>query len=403
MQQVETANFHAGAGTALSASTQGPREAPSIAQNAGDRARRQERKAALLSEAARNFCEIPRPDLADISAFKELFYQLIEVCSKSDKRNLSACLARNHYTPRTILMYFAISDHSVAAPVLLFAPGINEADIVHLSKRLSQEHLKILCRRMDLTPTAISALKSAGGWECSEILASNRTLNDAPGDQDAAPASVATNVKPIDDYDFPTPLSAPRENETSGSNEPSASDELLALVRKGGRLGREVNSETPKRFHDHTKPIEKQLLQAARADGKSAISALVEDYCGFEKSKVHSMLNDGPEGSCVLLKGLGLDIVTALQLLLLVDRQTGSSRASYDATKALYQRLDFAQCRAFLEKLGGQFVELSKPQRNRDQQSGWRDAVASRQAEIGTLARRLDQKNSKAGAIRKTG
>ncbi len=165
----------------------------SMSGEATRRAAARARKAGLLGEAARNFCAIARPTQHDTTVFRELFYQLVDGSDKAERRVLAASLARNVYTPRTILFYLAMDEYDIAAPVLLFSEALNEVDIKNLAIRLGQQSLEILCRRTSLTATAARSLIAAGGNRCREIISKNAALKD-----DAEMQALLAGIEPQD-------------------------------------------------------------------------------------------------------------------------------------------------------------------------------------------------------------
>ena len=71
-----------------------------------------------------------------------------------------------------------------------------------------------------------------------------------------------------------------------------------------------------------------------------------------------------------------------MQLLLLLDRDAGRSREAYDAAKAMVNRLDRTECRAFLEEIGARFVDAPRAAKSKPHKSDWGAAVASRREAI---------------------
>lgn len=352
------------------------------------------RKAKLLADSVRNFCEIDRPSRQEVDMFKELFYQLIGGCGKSERRLLAASLARNVYTPRQILMYFALDSVDVAAAVLLFSPGINEFDILTLAGRLSIDHLKVLCRRHDLSQESANALRKAGGSECAELLAKNPALkrdnraceshmrqgDDSRAEQRDKPA---VELNP-----FMREPQAQKAGETKNITE-----DLVELAGRGGRTGRKREQFEKSYAYDPAIPMESQLLKAARTGRKDGLAGFIESYCGI-RSAIISQLLDEPDAEvlCVVLKGLGVNFVTTLQLLLLLNRQVASSRQRYEEIKSLITSVDFNECRRFLEEIGGRFgaIEPEAPSRA----ASLMEMIASRRQAVSPLAQRHENRTS---------
>lgn len=350
----------------------------SLASAAQQREGQLSRKANLLAESTRNFCELDRPSRQEIDMYKELFYQMIKGCGKSERRLLSASLARNVYTPRQILMYLALDTPDIAAPVLLFSPAINEFDIVTLSSRLSLDHLKILCRRMDLSEESAKVLEKAGGAECADLLARNPALvrlkqqdNTHAQNMTSAPA---VEVKQSENLELSRSNPAQRNR---------AQNKIVEIAGRGGKLGRSQQQDPSKFKYDPAHPLEGQLLRAARTGQNRGISELVESYCGIRASIIRRLLSEpGAENLCVLFKGLGTGFVTTLQLLLLLNLEVSTSRTCYDDIKTLVSEIRFDDCRNFLKKLGGKFDQQQTDANISPPQNRLMDAVISRRREI---------------------
>ncbi|MGI9400909.1 MAG: hypothetical protein ACR2O0_06615 [Rhizobiaceae bacterium] len=336
------------------------------------------RKATLLADSTRNFCELDRPTRQEIDIFKELFYQMIGGCGKSERRLLSASLARNVYTPRQILMYLAIDAADIAAPVLLFSPAINEFDIATLAGRLSLDHLKILCRRLDLSSESAKVLEKAGGEECVRLLAKNPSLARLKNGDGKVSRPIATPARTNEDN---LPGQTPTENVASRRS--STQNEIVELAGRGGKLGRsKKNSSVPFKYNPEI-PFDGQLLQAARKGQRDGLAEIVESYCGISSRIVRQLLDEpDAENLCVLFKGLGIGFVGTLQLLLLLNRNVSSNRSNYDRIKKLISEVSFDECRRFLEKLGGNFAEPKSVAVQPVTSNSLMDAVVSRRREI---------------------
>lgn len=105
------------------------------------------KSSSILLESTRQFCEINRPTIEDISTYKAFFYQFIDTLPDTDKRQVAAVLARNPYTPRPIGLYLAMDRLEVAAPFLLFSPILKEMDLKAISRKMGEEYAAVIKRR----------------------------------------------------------------------------------------------------------------------------------------------------------------------------------------------------------------------------------------------------------------
>ncbi len=360
----------------------------SISGEATRRAAARARKAGLLGEAARNFCAIARPTRHDVTVFRELFYQLVDGSDKAERRVLAASLARNVYTPRTILLYLAMDEYDIAAPVLLFSEALNEIDIKNLSIRLGQQSLEILCRRTSLTASAARSLIAAGGNRCREIISKNTALKD-----DAEIQALLAGIEPQDVEEViaetrlghlesvaagsqseeekpqyaivPEPAAEPAPEakiEAQPARDTTLAEKLTALAARGGRLGRETSREAASAF-DPAKPVEQQIVRAARAGDREFIASALEGWCEMPAAASRAILaKGGAKELIVFFKGIGLSDLGTVQCLLQLDVQIARNIAAYNEAKAMLAGLDVAACRRFVESLGANIKQpVSQP------------------------------------------
>ena len=303
------------------------------------------RKARLLIAAVQQFCDIKRPTGEDTEIFRELFYQLIDGCGRSDRRAISAALARAPYCPRPILIYLALESPDIAAPILLFSQALNETDIVTLANRFPKEHLKILCRRLTLTETGARALARFGGAECAELLAQNSALLQPV--RSPALNTSAENIPPVS-----------TSMEIATGSGPTREFELREQVVRLAGFGNRNRPTTPASVNGaDNRLLATRLTQAARHGGNEALTRAIEEHCRIPVKTTAAILGSGSvENLAVLFRGLGIGTIPALQLILLISGIAIHDRADYDAVKVTITSLPVEKCREFLEdELGAVF------------------------------------------------
>lgn len=379
--------------------------AGSIGETALRRANTRARKAGLLGEAARHFGALARPTRQDISVFRELFYQLADGSTKSERRVIAASLSRNPYTPRTILLYLALDDYDVAAPVLLFSDSLTEQDIRNLAIRVSRQSLEILCRRATLTPLAAQALLDAGGSRSHELLSRNVAIQSDPAIREllgtrrreniasaaaslkrapvqarvtaTAPTVVAaqseishelTDTAAPASTDLEPNAPAPAEPETA-TVEPATVDLsdprnlLVALAARGGNLGRAASQPARSASVAAADPrlFEPDVVGLARARDRAGIAARIESHCGLPSRHSIAVLEQGGASEMiVLLKGVGMSDLGTIQILLQLDAGVARNLATYHQAKAILASVDLTTCRNFVEGLGAT-LEAMRP------------------------------------------
>jgi len=333
-------------------------------------ARPASRKAALLAQATREFSATPRPSPADIARYKEFFYQMIDGCGPVERRALAASLGINPYVPRPIVFYLAIDEKDVAAPILLFSPAINEADIGPLSARLSLEHLLILCRRADLTPASAEVLMTNGGQPAARVLSRNFATAAFPAVQ-AAMASEREAGKPAREE----PAAEAAQPPAAGTRDhPSARrlaaaglaaglhSELVDLAGRGGRLGRArpqaapatAPASGPDSNWTPQQALAARLLSAARRKDRHALAEALAQAARLPLSAVERVLaSPNAEIVCVLLKGVGVEDPPASQIAVMLAPESAGKSDALAAAASLFRRLDAGHCTRFVEALRG--------------------------------------------------
>jgi len=173
----------------------------------------------------------------------------------------------------------------------------------------------------------------------------------------------------------------------------SITEELVELAGRSGRTGRKHEHREISYAYDHAFPLESQLLKAARNGRIDGLAQLIESYCGIRSAIVSQLLNEpDAEILCVLLRGLGVNFVTTLQLLLLVNRQVASSRARYDEIKSLIASVNFTECRRFVEELGGRFATIEPA--STSQAASLMEMIATRRQAVSPLAQGHENRTS---------
>jgi len=305
------------------------------------------RQAKLLGDATRQFSAIARPRSGEIDAYKDLFYQLIEFCGTPSRRLISASLASFAYTPLPIAIFLASDAAEVATPMLLFSPVIGESHIVRLAARLPREHLRVLCRRSDLSESSIKALMEHGCDESVEVLRANPALRNH------AKLFVAPNrpaQRGTADANRPAVDNDAREVAAPEPKRETAAAELLRLANVGRKSGRMPGIAAPDAAPGLA--FGRRLLLAARGRHPETVAALIAIQSGADADLVKKFVSSGnAEALLVFLKGLAVDNVTALQVLLLVQPQVGSDRREFSRLSHLYRKIDPAQCETVLRLL----------------------------------------------------
>ncbi|MEZ5872391.1 MAG: DUF2336 domain-containing protein [Nitratireductor sp.] len=345
------------------------------------------RRSMILMDSVRDFCQLERPQQSDIARFKELFYQLIQSASVADRRSISASLAGNHYIPRTVILFLAMDVLEVAAPVLLFSPLINEADIISLARRSDLEHLKVLARREAITADGARALRHSGGREVAKILAKNRTLLAASAGDETIDMRTGPVAAP------PMPTANPKAHEKPAIFKPEPNDparELVDLASRGGRLGKANpgeaatrQAERPQGPTQETIAASRELLEAHRNGGAEGFVAAAAYRTGVRAAIIRAMVErlDG-ESLAVLMKGMAVEEIEAMQLFLRLLPQAGRDFAKYKSLKAMYQKLNRDRCKLAMLALSGTRLSPEHTREPKPPSARLMEAAAQRRANL---------------------
>lgn len=300
-------------------------------------AERQKRSANILVDAARDFGDLKRPTSMEITKFKELFYQLIDRLSVSDRRMISAILARVIFTPRAVALYFAQDKLEVAAPFLLFSPALGDLDLRAIAKKKGKQYAEIIIRRQN-------SLDQHTRSTLTKIIEDSLTETSSNTDQ---------TIPTISANDVP-------ETETWLD-----SSEIVALAGSGGKLGQKNTSRpvstarkgpTAQAKLSLPKSDTRKLLKLARQQDKKAIARFISDLSGLKIDDISKLLNASSGDEVVyLVKALGIQVPHDIQFVLMVAPRIGRSVETYRATKALLADLDIGICRIIFNEIGAKF------------------------------------------------
>lgn len=310
--------------------------------------------ARILIDASREFSLQKRPDKTDVDHYKELFYQFVDRLEKSDRRLISAMLARSAFTPRAVALYFAQDALEVAAPFLLFSPVLNDMDLRAIAAKCGKIYADVIKKRQ-LPMEPFTA----------------RKLEEAPLER-FEPASVAARQN------------EPVAKSPAGTN---PHDEIVALAGIGGRLGRKATPndslpepatafpDSPQSIMPDERPAEpsrifklpkkemRTLLAAARKQDRQTFAKLVEELSGLESSATLKLLSmqTGDE-ILYLIKALGVSSPHDIQMAMMAAPRIGRGIESYRHAKKTLAELDPGICRMIFNEIGARFDLGIRPQ-----------------------------------------
>ncbi len=324
----------------------------------------------ILLESTRNFGCVQRPSRKEIDQYKELFYQLIERVSASDKRLISAMLARGVFTPRPVALYLAQDKPDVAAPFLLYSPVLGDLDLRAIAKKKGAEHAAIVAkRRLPMDSYTKSILDEVISTPVSSI------------QETVEPEIIETVLSPIE------PTTGPKWLE---------GEEIVALASIGGRLGRREKTENQQHWSsveavsqtsifkpdlNLPKTETRKLLQLARQRKTGELATYIQELCGLEAEAILKLVSSQQTELTYLVKALGVSAPHDIQLLMMLSPKIGRDFATYRDTKTLLTELDTGICRMIFNEIGARF-DIGSNERIRpvgqNPESGFNEAIQRR-------------------------
>ncbi len=320
---------------------------------------RNTRKPDPLIEASVQFGSKLRPTEKQVNIFKELFFNLIFKADASAKRKLSTALARSHYTPRTIAIFFSMEEIEISAPMLLFSPVLRERDLNAVIEKTTISHLRVIARRTSLETSTVRKLLSRD--DDQELVRKLLKKN----------ASLQQNQEAIDLLSLPSSAFQIETPEEVGAEQPTIRTEddfdqpeakpthqkLFEIANIGGRLARKRHS-TVQSYVGSSELFEKQLLECARKGNHASFAQTVENACALDASAIVDIIERQDAGMLAsLLRAMHISKTVSCQILLLLNRDIGRNVTVFRAVSQKFDELRRSECQAIFERLGAQFTD----------------------------------------------
>lgn len=317
--------------------------------------RRKDRQSILVS-TTQDFVRNSRPSIQEISRYKELFYPLCLKSNPKERSQVSNLLSHYPYTPRSIVLFFAIDEISVAAPCLLYSDVLNERDIVEISQKKMPEHHLALAQREALTLTSVNALLSADDEEHSLLqqLLANPHLKDNSQIQSALVSANRIQQAPKTTKRDQLADNVVAHEFNTDMQGTDLSDVLLSIASTGGRLGKQQMQQ--RYYREIQNDNAAQLLRNARAFNHDAFAYCIQRICGIATETTLDAIERQDTGYlAVLLKANGLDRIQASKILLILTPSLGRDAQVLRMVMTKFEEMSLQGCKAFLEKNGANF------------------------------------------------
>ncbi len=314
----------------------------------------------ILISAFENYNAMPNPDRCTRRNLSELFNSMIAEANATARKRLSimsACID----IPRTIAIYLAMDEISVAAPMLLYSKTLESPDLVEISGKTSMQHRLIIARRRALTPSVVRALIREGEPSVAELLLENPDLSMT----DMLHWEVEAAVRSKSTLD----TGAARVAVTGSNSAAQTLETVKSLATRSGQNRSPIipvaNRTAASAPHDRivqparqAKSIsldtksDQRMLQHLRQNDRIGFAGELADRLRLDHTKVARLFNKPVlDTGLLLLRACGTDAPLAMRLLLFLVPDLGEDLSHLKSTIRRYMQLNPALCRKRIQFL----------------------------------------------------
>lgn len=344
----------------------------------------QSRDATLLRAMAEFFVIETRHAPEALRRFEELATHYLGRVGAADRAFVAEKLSRSPDAPAAVLRLLGKDVLEIAHPILKRSPALGEFDLLAVIAATGHAHHRLIAQRPALTPLVVSALRLTGDAEVIARLAPYPDLAAAPSANSRGEAAVDTASSPpaepaekmplatieASPADQPAadaisgPLSDTAEpappTATSSSAEPVPPRHAIAEEPEDGSpaaflaLERDARLAVLRHLAEHSPPrsAESSVIDAdqafrlalsrarlaslARQRRRKALIEALAQGLRLDEDTVAALLDD-PSGEplVVLLRGIGLSIGEAQQVLLFANPIIAQGLASFERLSRL--------------------------------------------------------------------
>lgn len=296
----------------------------------------------LLLLATGRFCGLDNHNRLTIEQYKEAFYLLIGTVSVATKQKVAGTLAQNASTPRTIALFFAMEDISIAAPFIKRSDVLNQLDMIHVVSAAGLEHAKLLAAREKLGPSIKNHLRSLKDPQIDQLLDKTQAISRSKSEQSSV--SLFDEIEKTKDVEPDVALAT-----VADANQPFLNDATKSLVAAAARGGRTSVSDQEDsndwRAKVPTNEIGHALEKAACHGGHQAIGTLLTKYLGIDFPTAQQVLDDkSGDTLSVAMMSCGLDTAQANRILMLAFPEIGLSVHNAKRAVRYYAALTQVAC-----------------------------------------------------------
>lgn len=333
--------------------------------------------------ATDTFCSHSRPRKAQILQYRELFYSLFAQTDETGKRLVASALANQPYTPRQVLLYLALEKATIAAPILAYAKGLGQFDLLQIIDKTSILHHRVIANRIDLGQTVVKKLVDLGDRLVLRRLKNNLSVDKSliTPHQTALEELVTPQTEHLEEREnkvldalnsmdkllqarfIQTPDNPP---ETAPSNDDAgevkglstriteivrqnkarqAMDELVTMANRGGKLGKSASQITWALDTVNTS-LEEDLLHATKLKDRQEQILILRRRFDLDASSAQAIFVDhSGDTLAVTLKAANVGNDFALKIIGQAIANVGSSPHNIRRMSQIYPALDASACR----------------------------------------------------------
>lgn len=140
----------------------------------------------VLMATVSGFGSLDNPSGAERRRFAELFGPVYEASSPEARRQAVAALSCHAHVPQDVCRYIGSREIAVAAPFLARSPAITDDTLIALIETTTEEHIRAIIHRTDLSQKVIQALIGARREEERQEPAGNFDIDTGTRDDSEA-------------------------------------------------------------------------------------------------------------------------------------------------------------------------------------------------------------------------
>ena len=306
----------------------------------------------ILISAAESFARLDRPSVEEIAKFKELFYAFSLKSSSSERGEIANTLARGTYTPRSVALFYAMDDVTIASSTLLFSPVLNDQDLIGIIKRCGFAHAEFIACRNNIGPAVIREILSIDDENRTlfailkeNLSLSTKTVREISDSHEADKTSNMIDENPV--AFAGEIIGDPLKSENANKN-------LMELAGTGGRLGQKTKQGKLQEARRLERAgLGKILLTHARNKNLDAFAFEIKKVTGLPIETTRTILEQRDTGkTATILRALEVRQLQCMKILLLLNPLLGEDIVRFREVTRHFEMLEPQKCNDYLKTIG---------------------------------------------------